>query len=44
MHVKLVEELGEDVELRLVHSAARRPRADTGHRCTSLQMRKPANR
>lgn len=38
MHAKLVEELGEDVELRLAHSAARRqPRASSGHRCASVK-------
>jgi hypothetical protein len=41
MHAKLFVELGEDVELRLAHSAARRPRANGGgHRCASLQARK----
>jgi hypothetical protein len=41
MHAKLFVNLGEDVELRLAHSAARQPRANGGgHRCTSLLARK----
>jgi hypothetical protein len=40
MHAKLVKELGEDVELRLAHSAARQPRANSRHRCALLQARK----
>lgn len=40
MHAKLFIELGEDVGLRLEHSAERQPRGNGGHRCALLQARK----